>query len=728
MPDKAALARYLEGAERRPRTNELLRAFGLPAAARAGLRALLRELEAEGVLAPRHRRPSGRPPAVTVLEVVAVDAEGDLRCRAAALPQTVVRLPAERAGRPAPGPGDRVLARLLPAGHGRFTAEAIRALPRLPEAIVGVVEAGGAGFRVRPLERGARTVELPLEVGQGELVAAGDLVRADLAGSRPLAPPRARLAERLGRIDEPATITAALAARAGLPMVFPEPALALAAKAKPVTRRGRVDLRDLPLVTIDGEDARDFDDAVWAEADTDPANPGGHRIVVAIADVAHYVRSGDALDRAARERGNSVYFPDRVIPMLPEALSNGLCSLVPGEDRACLAARLRIDHTGRLLEWRFERAVMRSRARLTYGGVQAALDGSPDELTEPLVEPLLRPLEAAYRVLAAARRRRGTIDLDLPERRALVDERGRLLGIVRRERTTAHMLIEELMILANVAAATLLEEGVQPVLYRVHDRPDPLKLAVLADYLERIGVPWTRGAKAPGDFARLLERLADHAMREGVAQLVLRCQAQAVYSPRNIGHFGLHLRRYVHFTSPIRRYADLVVHRALIRVVGLGAGGLADTRQDELEELGRHLSLCERRAMECERGALERLAALFLAGRVGARFTGRISGVQRFGLFVTLDETGADGLVPVSGLGDELFLHDERHHALVGRQSGLTFGLGDRVVVELLEADPVTGSLLFRLEEHARAAGAPLIRPPRRVGPFRAVPRHRARR
>ena len=728
MPNKAALSRYLEGVERRPRTAELLRAFGLPPGARAGLRALLRELEAEGVLAPRHRRPSGRPPAVTVLEVVAVDAEGDLRCRAAALPDRVVRLPAARAGRPAPGPGDRVLARLMPAGHGRFEAEAIRTLPRLPQAIVGVVETAAGGLRVRPLERGGLVVELPLEAGPGVSVAPGDLVRADLTPGRPLAPPRARLAERLGRADEPAAITAALAARAGLPMVFPEPALALAARAKPVTRRGRVDLRELPLVTIDGEDARDFDDAVWAEADTDPANPGGHRIVVAIADVAHYVRPGDALDRAARERGNSVYFPDRVIPMLPEALSNGLCSLVPGEDRACIAARLRIDHTGRLLDVRFERALMRSRARLTYGAVQAAFDGSPDALTEPLLGPVLRPLEAAYRVLAAARRRRGTIDLDLPERRALVDERGRLLGIVRRERTTAHMLIEELMILANVAAATLLEEAVQPVLYRVHDRPDPLKLAVLADYLERIGVPWTRGAKAPGDFARLLERLADHGMREGVAQLVLRCQAQAVYSPRNIGHFGLHLRRYVHFTSPIRRYADLVVHRALIRAVGLGAGGLPDTRQDELEELGRHLSLCERRAMECERGALERLAALFLAGRVGARFTGRITGVQRFGLFVTLDETGADGLVPVSGLGDELFLHDERHHALVGRQSGLTLGLGDRVVVELLEADPVTGSLLFRLEEHERAEGAPLVRPPRRVGPFRAVPRQRARR
>jgi len=720
LPSKAELARYIAGRGSRPHLEELLRAFGLGSGHRRPLRALLRELEAEAAVPPRRsrrERPAAaarRAPSVTVVEVVAVDAEGDLRCRAEALPQARIVLPAARAGRSAPAEGDRLLARLRPAGGGgRYEAEAIRLLPRIPRAVVGVLEGVGDTLHVRPLDRNARGTEYRLAPSALGTARPGELVRAALAADRPLSRPMATALERIGPLGEPAAISTALAVQAGLPIAFAPKALALAAKARVPTRRFRVDLRDLPLVTIDGEDARDFDDAVWAAADDDPANPGGHRITVAIADVAYYVRPGDALDRAARERGNSVYFPDRAIPMLPEALSNDLCSLRPNEDRACLAAHLRIDAHGRLVAWRFERALMRSRARLTYRQVQAAVDGAADATTEPLLEPVLRPLYAAYAVLAEARRLRGTIDLDLPERRILFDRDGRVAGVERRERLAAHRLIEEFMILANVAAATVLEQAVQPCLYRVHDKPDPLKLEILADYLERIGVPWSRGPKSAGDFDRLLSRLADHALREQVAQLILRCQAQAVYSPRNIGHFGLHLRRYAHFTSPIRRYADLIVHRALVRVLGLGAGGLPETTIEELEELGRHLSLCERRAMECERGALERMIALYLADRVGARFTGRITGVQFFGLFVALDETGAEGLMPLAELDDDVYEHDPRHHLLIGRRTGEVFGMGDRVVVTLLEADPATGSLLLRLEEHERAPGAPLLPPPR---------------
>jgi ribonuclease R len=487
----------------------------------------------------------------------------------------------------------------------------------------------------------------------------------------------------------------------------------------------RRDLRDLDLVTIDGEDARDFDDAVWAEPDRTKGNPGGYRIVVAIADVAHYVRQDSALDREARERGNSVYFPDRVIPMLPEALSNDLCSLRPDEERACFAVLMRIDAQGRLIEKTFRRALMRSRARLTYAQVQAARDGMPDALTAPLMEAVIGPLYGAYEVLAAARRRRGAIDLDLPERRAIVDAEGRLIGIGRRQRQASNMLIEELMILANVAAATLLEEKGQPGLYRVHDKPDSAKLAVLADYLERIGVPWSRTTKKPGDFTELLERLSDHALKESAAGFVLRCQAQAVYSPANIGHFGLNLRRYAHFTSPIRRYSDLVVHRAIVRILGAGGDGLdGGATVEALGELGRHLSMTERRAMEAERGALERLTALYLAGSRGALLEGKITGVQRFGLFVTLDESGAEGLVPVSTLGDDIFAHDERHHALVGQRQGESFGLGDTVTVEIVEADAVTGSLIFRIDEHQRGHGAELARKAWR----RTPPKQRGRR
>ena len=467
---------------------------------------------------------------------------------------------------------------------------------------------------------------------------------------------------------------------------------------------------------------------MWAAADDDPDNPGGHRLLVAIADVAWYVRPGDALDTAALERGNSVYFPDRVLPMLPEALSNDLCSLKPDEDRACVAVEMRIDRQGRLRRHRFVRGLMRSRARLTYTQVQRAADGHPDELTAPLLEPVIRPLFAAHAVLAAARRKRGTIELDLAERQVLLDADGRPIDVRRRPRLTSHMLIEELMILANVAAATALEAAGEPCLYRVHDKPDPLRLEALAQFLERLGVPWSGTAQRPGDFTRLLERLAEHELREMIAGFVLRAQAQAVYSARNVGHFGLNLRRYAHFTSPIRRYSDLVVHRALLRAFDLGPGmreGAVDRRA--LDELGAHLSRCERRAMEAERRVLERFVALFMQGRVGAIFAGRVTGVQRFGLFVTLDETGAEGLIPVSTLGDDAFLLDERHHAVVGQRHGETFGLGDIVRVELAEADPVAGTLSFRLEAHERAHGARLARDAWRKagGGRRPAPRHR---
>ena len=457
--------------------------------------------------------------------------------------------------------------------------------------------------------------------------------------------------------------------------------------------------------------------------------------MVAIADVAHYVRPGDALDREARKRGNSVYLPDRAIPMLPEALSNDLCSLRADEDRACLACEMVIDAGGGLRRYRFVRGLMRSRARLTYTQVQAAIEGATDAVTAPLLEPALRPLYAAFEVLLGARRRRGTIELEIPERRIAFDEAGRPVGVAARRRLAAHMLIEEMMITANVAAASLLEEAHELCLYRVHDRPDALRLTALAEFLERLGVPWSRSAKQPGELTALLARIEDPRNREMVSGLVLRAQAQAVYSPRNLGHFGLNLKRYAHFTSPIRRYADLVVHRSIIRHLELGAGGLpAAVDEAGLASLGEHLSKTERRAMEAERRAHERFTAAFMATQVGASFTGRINSVVYFGLFIVLDETGAEGLVPVSTLGAELFALDERHQALVGQRSGEVFGLGDRVRVVLAEADPVQGTLVFRLDEHEPGAGALMAKAAWRKGggrthrgrpPLRAAPGRR---
>ena len=534
--------------------------------------------------------------------------------------------------------------------------------------------------------------------------------------------------ERLGRPGDPATISLIAAHAHDLPLAFPPEVAALgAADAPPVAEAGREDLRALPLVTIDGADARDFDDAVFAAADDDPANPGGWQLLVAIADVAHYVRPGGALDRAARARGNSVYFPDRVLPMLPEFLSNDLCSLRPGEDRPCVAVRLWLDAQGQKRRHRFLRGLMRSRARLTYEQLQAAQDGAQTELDEALREPVVRPLFGAYAALQSARRRRGTLDLDLPEIAIRLDQQGRPVAIERQARLDAHRLIEEFMIAANVAAAETLEQAGRPCMYRVHDRPDPVKLEALAELLRQLGLPRGGDLARPKDLARLLERLAGHELAPLIGTLVLRAQSQAVYSPHNIGHYGLNLGRYAHFTSPIRRYADLLVHRALIAAQRLGEGRLEDDA-DDWSELGAWLSRCERRAMEAERAARGRFTALLYEDRVGGAFEATVVGVQRFGLFVQLIDTLAEGLVPVATLGAEYFVHDPGRHALIGQSSGTALALGDRLRVELVEVDPLQGQLTFRLLDHtpgaaALAAAGSWRRQPRRAGPASRAPR-----
>jgi len=481
---------------------------------------------------------------------------------------------------------------------------------------------------------------------------------------------------------------------------------------------GRVDLRELELVTIDGSDARDFDDAVWAEPDHDPANPGGWHIVVAIADVGAYVTSGSALDREAARRGNSAYFPDRVVPMLPEALSNNLCSLVPATDRACIAAQLWIDTGGRKRRHHFERAIMRSAARLTYEAVQEAYD-DPRGHRLAVAPERLAALYGAFAALDRARRARGALELDLAEHRVVLDKEHRPIAVVPRTRLESHRLIEEFMILANVAAAEELEARQQPCMYRVHDAPDPEKVSALRDFLDEMGIPGLALAKGqvlrPELFNRVLSRAKDTPEAALVNGLVLRSQAQAIYSPNNIGHFGLALPRYAHFTSPIRRYADLLVHRALI--AGKAASGESP---ESLISIAEHVSATERRAAAAERAALERYRATLLSGAVGTIYAARITGVAPFGLFVGLPENGADGLVPISTLPSDYYDHDARRHRLVGRRSGRQFALGDPVTVRLAEADAIGGRLLFRLE------GDSIATP--KIGQFRRRDNRRARR
>ena len=615
--------------------------------------------------------------------------------------------------------GARAAARLVVRETGETEAEVIRMLSPASARIVGVFRRGFREGAVTPTDRRNRT---EYRVGEGDASGAedGELVIAEQLLTGRLGSPRARIIKRLGQSSDAGAISLLAIASHDIPTEFPIAAIAETEVAPPASSAGRSDLRDIPLVTIDGADARDFDDAVWAEFDTDPENRGGWHLVVAIADVAWYVRPGTALDREARRRGNSVYFPDRVVPMLPEALSNELCSLKPGVDRACLAVHLWIDAAGRKRRHRFERGIIRSAARLTYEEIQVAHEAQSGRALG-IPQEALTALYGGFAALGRARAARGALELDISEDRVVLDAERRPVAIGRAARLDSHRLIEEFMILANVAAAEELEARRQPCMYRVHDGPDPKKLEELRVLLDEIGIPGLSLAKGqapkPELFNRVLRRAASTPAAALVNELVLRCQAQAAYSPNNIGHFGLALRRYAHFTSPIRRYSDLLVHRALIaggRDPGPGALP-SDTDRDQLAAVAEHISNTERRAVAAERVALERYRATLLAGSIGRVFSGRVSGVAEFGLFVTAAENGADGLVPISTLPGDYYDRDERAHRLTGRRSGRVFRIGDEVSVRAVEVDAIGGRIVFRIEddgERARVArrSVPLAR------------------
>ncbi len=664
---------------------------------------------------PRKPRPTPLPP-VGVADVVERDGDGDLyvRLTKAGEAAPLVRLAPGRgeAAAGAPGLGDRLLVRFEVTEAGEREARLIKKLGQSAHQVLGVVRKARRETRVEPVDRRSRETLLIAEA-EARGLRDGDLVLARVGGAdRPHGPKRGKVLEVVGREDDPRAASLIAIHTHGIPMGFTDDALAEARAAKPPTLAGRMDLRHLPLLTIDPPDARDHDDAVHAQADADPHNPGGWIVWVAIADVAAFVRPGSALDRAAREKGNSVYFPDRVEPMLPEVLSAGLCSLIEGEDRACLAARMVFDARGAKRSHRFERALMRSAAKLSYDGAQAAIDGAPDNVTGPLMEGVLRPLWAAYGALKAARDHRSPIAIESSERSIVLGPDGKVASIRPQPALEAHKLIEEFMIQANVCAAQTLEQRRSPLIYRIHDTPSQEKMQALTDFLATLGIPWTKG-EAPRSvrFNRLLAQTRGGPHAEIVNEVVLRSQMQAVYSPDNIGHFGLNLDRYAHFTSPIRRYADLIVHRALIAALGLGDDGLSREDIARLKDTAETITLAERRAMAAERDATDRYVAAFLEDRVGAEFEGRITGVTRFGLFVRLAETGADGLVPISSLGSEYFIHDEATHVLVGERTGARWRLGRRVEVRLREATPITGGLLLEMLSEPEAADPKAPRP-----------------
>ena len=654
-------------------------------------------------------------PEVTIVERFGSDEDGVPLARPLAWqgpdPAPVLRLVESGFSEPLPI-GGRAAARLIPRESGEIEARIIRLLGPVTTRIVGVFHRGLDGGTVLSADRRDRA-EYRVAKRDAEGAKDGELVTAEQLPTGRLGSPRARIVKRLGHSSDAGVISLLAIATYDIPTEFPSSAIAEAEAALPATLSGRADLRDIALVTIDGSDARDFDDAVWAEPDPDPGNGDGWHLIVAIADVAHYVRPGSALDREAGRRGNSVYFPDRVVPMLPEALSNDLCSLKPGVDRACLAVHLWIDAFGRKRRHRFERGMMRSTARLTYEEIQAMRDGGAERVSK-LTQEALSALYGAFAALSITRSRRGALELDIGENRVVLDAEGRPAAILPVARLDSHRLIEEFMILANVAAAEELEARRQPCMYRIHDAPDPEKVEELRALLVEsgiVGLSFEKGqAPKPELFNRVLRHAAATSAAALVNELVLRCQAQAVYSLNNIGHFGLGLRRYAHFTSPIRRYADLIVHRALI--AGISARGSdpdpdtlpSDARPDELTAIAEHISATERRAAAAERAAIERYRATLLARSIGSIFTGRISGVTEFGLFVTTLESGAQGLVPISTLSSDYYEHDARAQRLIGRRTGRVFRIGEEVLVRLTEADGIGGRIFFRIEQDESTA------------------------
>jgi ribonuclease R len=721
FPTKEEILAFIGDKPGKAGVREIARAFNLKNERRAELKRVLRELADDGHIESRRKKllHPGALPSVTLADITGRDRDGELIATPTewdtetrgAVP--TIRIATPRKARPheVAGVGDRALLRVeetgedAAGGEAAYSGRVIKIIDKAKVRALGIFRGlPSGGGRLVPIDKKQLGRELAIPRDATKDAQDGDLIAVSVQRHSRLGMPTARVEERLGSIKSERAVSIIAIHAHDIPHVFPVAAEAEAHAAQPVGLAGREDWRRLPLVTIDPLDAKDHDDAVHAAPDPDPANPGGHILTVAIADVAHYVRPGSALDREALKRGNSVYFPDRVVPMLPERISNNLCSLRAGEDRAALAVRMVIGKDGRKRSHTFHRVLMKSAAKLNYQQAQAAVGGRTDEDTGPLLDAVLRPLYDAYEALKRARDARGPLDLDLPERKIMLKADGTVDRVITPERLESHRLIEEFMILANVAAAETLEKARVPLVYRVHDEPSLEKIEALRQFLETLHISLPKGGALRAEqFNRILDRVRGTDIETLVNEVVLRSQAQAEYAAENYGHFGLNLRRYAHFTSPIRRYADLIVHRGLIRARGFGDDGLPESQDvAALTEIGAQISAAERRAMKAERETNDRLIAHFLSDRIGATFEGRISGVTRAGLFIKLDGTGADGFVPARTIGHEFFRYEEAMHAMVGSHSGETHRLGDHVTVTLVEAAPVAGALRFELLSEGR--------------------------
>nr|WP_245319271.1 ribonuclease R [Mesorhizobium temperatum] len=706
-PSRDEILRYIAENPDRSGKRDIAKAFALRGEDRIWLKDILRDLQDEGLLTKERKRLArvGALAHVAVLDIFGRDADGVLLAHPTEAvgngePPVIAIRVSRGGGGPTPGVGDRVLAKTFPTEDvtgPAYTGRVMKIFEKRTEAVLGVFRVLQDGtFRIEPVER--RQPELIVDKEFQNGAKDGDLVEVEPARASRYGLPRAKVLAVLGSLTSEKAVSMIAIHAHDIPHIFPADVIAEAEAVKPATLAGREDWRELQLVTIDPADAKDHDDAVFAISDSDEKNPGGVVVTVAIADVAAYVRYGTALDREALKRGNSVYFPDRVVPMLPERISNDLCSLREGQDRPALAVRMTFSGDGRKLRHSFHRIMMKSAAKLAYTQAQAAIDGAPDDKTGPILDTVLKPLWDAYAVVKRGRETRQPLELELPERKILLKEDGTVDRVVVPERLDAHKLIEEFMIQANVAAAETLEAKRQALVYRIHDAPSLAKQESLREFLQTLGLSLARGAQMrPNQFNGILDRVrgADH---EGlVNEVVLRTQMQAEYSPSNIGHFGLNLKRYAHFTSPIRRYADLIVHRGLIAALGFGAGGLTQDEAERLEEVSALISATERRAMAAERDTVDRLIAAYLAERVDDRFDARISGVTKSGLFVQLPQYGADGFIPVSSLEGDYYIYDETARSLFGERTGKGYQLADRVEVRLIEVAPMAGAMRFEM-------------------------------
>ena len=714
LPEKAAIIDFIKSADRKVGKREIAKAFNIKGDDRTALKKLLREMSEQGLIAGGRkeiRRPGELPP-VGVIHIRSMNDEGDFIAHPTVwdtkedgpLPNILVvqsnRMPV---GQGAAGIGDRLLARLEKAeieneSDIHYIARPMRRLDRPQHSLLGIFKPAEDGSgRIDPIERKQLREWYVSKSDVGE-AARGDLVRFEIISQRRTGLSKARVTEVIGNPDDQKQISLIALHAHGIPDHFPDTVMEATAQLTEPDYKTRTDLRDLPLITIDPADARDHDDAVWAEMDTSAENDGGWIVIVAIADVAHYVRVGSPIDKHAVIRGNSTYFPDRVVPMLPERISNDLCSLREGEVRPCLAVRMVFDKGGYKKSAEFMRAVMCSKAHLSYQDAQGAIDGKPNKKTEPLLESVLKPLWGAYASLKKAQAKREPLALDLPERKIIIGDDGKVAEILVPERLDAHKLIEEFMIQANVAAAEVLERNKAQFVYRVHDAPSQEKIMALRNFLRTIDLKFpTSGLIAPSNFNEIMRETADDETADLVSEVVLRSQSQAEYSARKAGHFGLNLARYAHFTSPIRRYADLIVHRALIGALGFGDDGMERGDFDALNEIAGDISKTERRSMAAERETIDRLIAAYLAEQLGAKFPARISGVTRSGLFVRLRETGADGFIPISTIGNEFYRFYEDNMLIMGEDSRMAYRLGDDVEVRLVEAIQSAGALRFQM-------------------------------